>query len=199
MRNIFVAGGKGLIGRAIVNRLKDGCHNIVVADPDLIEKKYMLDEFQFDGFVNCSYPKTKHMSIFMYGTELFAEHMKEKGGSIVNLASIYGVVGPCDDIYKDTSLEMPDSYAAIKGGIISHSRCMATRFGKHNVRVNCVSPGGVINGQPKTFVKKYCDRVPLGRMANPEDIAGVVAFLLSEDARYVTGQNIIVDGGLTAW
>lgn len=125
--------------------------------------------------------------------------MKRKAGSIINMGSIYGMVGPDFSIYKGTSMTMPAEYAAIKGGILNLTRYLATYLAPHQIRVNAVSPGGILDGQDPRFVKNYCRRVPLGRMGYPDDISGPVLFLASDASRYVTGQNIAVDGGWTAW
>jgi len=101
-------------------------------------------------------------------------------------------------LYADLDMDMPVDYSFIKGGIISMTRTLATKYGP-GLRVNCVSPGGVFDNQDMRFVKKYCARVPLGRMATPEDIAGPVAFLASDAAKYITGVNLPVEGGLCAW
>ncbi len=90
----------------------------------------------------------------------------------------------------------PVEYAATKGAIINLTKYLASYLGKYNIRVNCFSPGGVYDHQPKTFVKKYSQKVLLGkRMANVDDLTGVLLFLLSDASKYVTGQNIVVDGG----
>ena len=91
----------------------------------------------------------------------------------------------------------PAAYSAIKGGVINFSRYLASYYGKHGIRINCVSPGGIFNNQHKNFVKNYVNNVPLKRMGNPDDISPAVSFLLSEEASYITGQNLIVDGGWT--
>jgi NAD(P)-dependent dehydrogenase (short-subunit alcohol dehydrogenase family) len=120
------------------------------------------------------------------------------GGSIVNLASIYGVVAPDFSIYEGSTMTMPVAYAAIKGGVIAFSKYMATYYAKDNIRVNCVSPGGVFDKQSGSFVEKYIAKTPLGRMATPGDIVGAVLYLASAASSYVTGHNLIVDGGWTA-
>jgi len=122
---------------------------------------------------------------------------KRKGGVIVNLASIYALVGPCDSMYEDTDMTMPDQYAAVKGAIVAHSRCLAVRYAP-KVRINAVAAGGVQDKQSKSFIQRYCERTPMKRMATPEDIAKVVIFLVSDWASYITGQCITVDGGYTA-
>ena len=125
--------------------------------------------------------------------------MKNKNhGSIVNMASVYGIVGPDFSVYEGTEMTMPAAYAAIKGGIVNFTRYLSSYFGKNNIRVNAVSPGGVFNNQPNQFVENYIRKVPLQRMAKPDDISPAVVFLLSDDSSYITGQNIAIDGGWTA-
>jgi NAD(P)-dependent dehydrogenase (short-subunit alcohol dehydrogenase family) len=120
------------------------------------------------------------------------------GASIVNIGSIYGMVGPDWGLYGDTKMSNPAAYGATKGGVIQLTRWLATTMAP-NIRVNAVSPGGIFRGQPNSFVKKYEARTPLGRMASENDFRGIVAFLASDLSKYVTGQNIAVDGGWTVW
>ena len=181
--------------------------------------KILIDRFgKIDGWVNNAYPRTEDWgnkfedikyeswkknvdlqlgSVFLC-CKLVLEHMKKNNyGSIVNIASIYGVIGPEFSIYEGTSLTTPAAYSAIKGGVINFSRYLASYYGKYGLRVNCVSPGGIYNNQNKKFVNNYIKNVPLKRMGMPSDISPAVSFLLSEDSSYVTGQNLIVDGGWT--
>lgn len=118
--------------------------------------------------------------------------------SVVLISSIYGVVGPDNRVYEGTKMVSPAAYAASKGGLVQLGRWLSTTLAPE-VRVNTVAPGGVARGQPDSFARAYAARTPLKRMAAEDDISGVVAFLLSDQARYVTGQTIVVDGGLTAW
>ena len=122
----------------------------------------------------------------------------KKNGSIVNIGSIYGTVGPDFNVYNNTELTMPAAYSAIKGGVINFTRYLSSYYGKNNIRVNCVSPGGIFNSQPVEFVKNYENKVPMQRMGKPEDISPAVSFLLSDDSSYITGQNLIIDGGWTS-
>lgn len=130
----------------------------------------------------------------------FGWAMVEQGsGSIVNIASIYGVVGPDFGIYGDTGMVNPADYSFAKGGMINFTRYLATYFAP-KVRVNSISPGGYgTENQPHEFVKNYCARTPLGRLAGPDDIKGPAVFLASDASQYVTGVNLMVDGGWTAW
>lgn len=133
--------------------------------------------------------------------------MAERGkGSIINTASIYGVVGPDQRIYEGSwyealggAINTPLIYSATKGAVISMTKYLATYWGARGVRVNSLTPGGVASGQNSEFDKRYSARVPLGRMAKADEMVGAVLFLASDASSYVTGQNIIVDGGLTAW
>ena len=119
------------------------------------------------------------------------------GGSVVNMGSIYGVAAPDFAVYEGLDMTSPVEYAAIKGGVINLTRYIASYLGPEGVRANVVSPGGVFDDQPGAFVERYEARTPLGRMANPEDVAGAVAYLASDAAGYVTGHNLVVDGGWT--
>jgi NAD(P)-dependent dehydrogenase (short-subunit alcohol dehydrogenase family) len=132
--------------------------------------------------------------------QVFSECMQQaRSGSIINIASIYGMVGPDFSIYEGTELTNPVNYAFAKGGMISLTRHLASFLAPYNVRVNCLSPGGFQNEQtPEEFVPKYTGRTPMRRMAEADDIKGPVVFLASDASRYVTGQNLAVDGGWTA-
>jgi len=122
--------------------------------------------------------------------------MKKQGfGSLINMSSIYGLVGPDFTIYEGTDMTMPAAYAAIKGGLNNLTRYLASYYGVSQVRINTVSPGGILDNQPKSFVDNYNKKVPLKRMGNPKDIVSAVYYLLSDEANYVTGHNLVVDGG----
>ena len=121
-----------------------------------------------------------------------------EGSSIINIGSIYGVYGPDWSLYEDTSMSNPAAYAASKGGLIQFSRWLATTLAPH-VRVNVISPGGVFRNQPEVFVERYEIRTPLRRMATEDDFRGVVAYLASDLSKYMTGQNLAVDGGWGVW
>lgn len=119
-------------------------------------------------------------------------------GSVVFMGSIYGVVGPNLSLYEGTKMQNPAAYGASKGGLLQLVRYLATTMAPR-VRVNALSPGGVWRDHPKEFHERYRDRTPLGRMATEEDIKGAAAFLASDLSAYVTGHNLAVDGGWTAW
>ena len=119
-------------------------------------------------------------------------------GSVVNIGSTYGVVGPDMSLYDGTAMGNPAAYAASKGGLVQLTRWLATTLAP-DIRVNCISPGGVERGQDEKFVKRYKARTPLGRMGTEEDMMGTLLYLASDLSAYVTGQNLLVDGGWTAW
>lgn len=123
---------------------------------------------------------------------------KSKGGSIINIASIYGSYGPDYSLYAGTELGNPAAYAASKGGLLQLSRWLSTTLAP-DVRVNTISPGGVQRNQPEAFVRRYEARTPLGRMASEDDFRGAIAYFASDLSRYCTGQNLAVDGGWGVW
>lgn len=191
---------------------------------DLERSKTKLKEFlekynRIDVWANCAYPRTEdwgcevekisldswrknvdlHLNSYAWLSRDVALIMKEQqSGSIINLGSIYGVLGSDFTIYDGTEMTMPMAYSAIKGGIVNLTRYLASYFGKHNVRVNNICPGGIFDSQEPIFVRNYEHRVPLKRMGRPEEIASAVLFLASDAASYVTGATIMVDGGWTA-
>lgn len=126
------------------------------------------------------------------------------GGSIIQIASIQGVIAPDHRIYKGSKylgveINNPAVYSVSKAGVISLSKYLSTYWAKNKIRVNSISPGGVRSGQNDVFVRKYSNRVPMGRMAKAEEIANGVLFLASNDSSYVNGHNLVIDGGLTVW
>ena len=124
--------------------------------------------------------------------------MKQQGrGSIINIASIYGVVSNDPTLYEGTAMVQPPTYNFMKAGMINFTRYLASYYGKSGIRANSISPGGYFTQQPEAFVERYCDRVPLGRMMGHEDLQGAVVFLASDASAYVTGTNLLVDGGWT--
>lgn len=123
----------------------------------------------------------------------------DRRGSIVNLSSIYGHIGPDFSLYEGTAVTpTPPPYAAIKGGILAHSRYLACQYGPQGIRVNTVSPGGVKDQQDAHFQERYCATTPLRRMASPGDVASAVTFLAGDAAAYITGVDLPVDGGRMA-
>lgn len=177
-----------------------------------------LNKFEkIDALVNNAYPRNKNYGrkfedvsfedfcenvnmhlggYFLMTQQVTKVMMKQNYGNIINMASIYGFSAPKFEIYEETDMTMPVEYAAIKGAIINITKYLASYLGKYNIRVNSIAPGGVFNDQPESFVKKYSEKVVLGkRMANTDDLIGALIFLLSDPSKYITGQNIVVDGG----
>ena len=174
---------------------------------------------KIDGLVNNAYPRTKDWgtkfeeipllswkknvdmqlnSVFLLCQKALSQMVKQLYGSIVNIGSIYGVVGNDFTIYEGYGGTSPAAYCAIKGGIINFSRYLASYFGKYGIRVNCVSPGGIKDNQHPSFIERYEYKSPLKRMGKPEEIAPAISFLLSDESSFITGHNLMVDGGWTA-
>lgn len=128
---------------------------------------------------------------------------RQQSGSIINISSIQGVVGPCFPVYGKTGMTSPAYYTYEKWGMVGLTKWMANRYGQDNIRVNCISPGGYIaersDDDTNEFVRNYKKLTPLGRFADEDDIKGPVVFLASDAAKYVTGHNLVVDGGWTSW
>ena len=125
--------------------------------------------------------------------------IKQNNGVIINISSIYGMIGADQRIYGSSGLNSPVSYAASKGAIINLTRYLAAYWQGKGIRVNTLSPGGVEKGQDKDFIKKYSYKTILGRMAKRDEYVGPILFLASDASSYMTGSNLIVDGGWTAW
>lgn len=121
------------------------------------------------------------------------------GGSLINVASLYGVVAPDHRIYDGQSFQSFPAYSASKSGIIGLTRWLATWWGKDSIRVNSISPGGVFNNHNELFTAAYGSRTPMGRMADKDEISGILIYLLSDSSSYCSGQNFAIDGGFTAW
>jgi NAD(P)-dependent dehydrogenase (short-subunit alcohol dehydrogenase family) len=194
-----------------------------LTEPDQVTETVELvakDGDGIDGAVNCSYPQTEsygdhafwgtdadewnknikfHLGGYFRVARTAARSMRADGigGSIVNFGSTYGIQAPDFEVYGKAGVETPSEYAAIKAGVTNLTRYMASYLGSEDIRVNTISPGGVFDEQDEEFVENYEERVPLDRMAQPEDISGAVIYLLSDAAGYVTGHNLVVDGGWT--
>lgn len=152
----------------------------------------------------------KIMSVNLDGAFLVAQSVGRQmvaqgtGGSIIQTASIYGVVAPDQRIYEGSeymgrSINTPAVYSASKAGIIGLTGYLATYWASHNIRVNTLTPGGIESGQNETFIRRYSGRVPMNRMAKVTELVGALLYLASDASSYVTGQNLIVDGGWVIW
>ncbi|MGD8959198.1 MAG: SDR family oxidoreductase, partial [Desulfobacteraceae bacterium] len=137
-------------------------------------------------------------------SQVFGEAMVQaRRGAIINIGSLYASVSPdnrfYDHIESDPPFIKPPAYGASKAAVVNLTRYLATHWAPHGVRVNTLSPGGVLGGQDEDFKRKFCSRVPLGRMAETGDLRGPLIFLASRASAYVTGINLNIDGGFTAW
>jgi|TARA_B100001964_G_C13992561_1_gene491308 NAD(P)-dependent dehydrogenase (short-subunit alcohol dehydrogenase family) len=176
-------------------------------------------------FINCSYPKTNdwkqssfnqvtlkrmtknieiHLNSYAWLSKIVAEKMVKNNinGSIINMNSVYGLLGQDLSIYEKTSIKENMPYSIIMGGMVNLTRQMASYYGRFGVRINSICSGGVysikdLNFRKKQFIKNYKKKVPLKRLAKPEEIANVIAFIATDASSYITGSNILVDGGWT--
>jgi NAD(P)-dependent dehydrogenase (short-subunit alcohol dehydrogenase family) len=143
--------------------------------------------------------RTNLTGVFLVAREGGKAMLENGGGSLINVSSIYGVVGPDHRIYEGMPFGSFPAYSAGKAGVHGLTLWLATYWGRKGIRVNTLVPGGVFNGHQAEFVRRYSERTPIGRMANSDDLVGMVIYLASDASRYCTGQQFIVDGGLTAW
>ena len=172
---------------------------------DAIENKTKIKSSRFENYSLNDWNrsiKANLTSIFLCCQIFGVKMAKQKKGSIINIASTYGIVAPDQKIYLNKNSKQifykNPSYSTTKSGVISLTRYLASYWGEVGVRVNSISPGGIQNKQNKNFIKKYSSKTLLKRMAMPHEIYGAVKLLCTEDSSYMTGSNIIVDGGWTA-
>jgi len=228
------AGAKVIVLDKLSNKIKNkkniffynyDCKNYVSFEKDLkkIQKKFGIPQI----LINASYPATKdwpnnsfekikfesykknidiHLNSYVIMAKVFADSLKEhkKSGSIVQLSSIYGLVAQNMNLYEGTKANNNMTYPVIKSGINMFSKQLASYYGKYNIRVNNLCPGGIIgnfkgtsNSFDKNFIKKYKQQTTLKRFCNSEDVACAALFLASDASSYITGTDIVVDGGYT--
>ncbi len=202
--------------------------NVEELDHKSEEIKRITDKYgEPDIFINCSYPRTDewaeltfkkaefsnlkknidlHLVSYIWTANKFAEQMilKKVEGSIILTSSIYGLVPQRSNLYNGTNIAENFAYTAIKSAINHHCRQMASFFGKNNIRINCISPGGLEGGvagqsfeQDDVFKKKYIERTALKRMCKTSDLVEAYYFLSSPNSKYITGQNLVIDGGFS--
>jgi NAD(P)-dependent dehydrogenase (short-subunit alcohol dehydrogenase family) len=181
----------------------DILHNNAATKPDDLARFFDPVE-QFDMKVWHEIMRVNLDGMFMVAKHVGGQMAIQGSGSIIQTASIYGVVAPDQRIYEGSEymghqINTPAVYSASKAGVVGLTKYLASYWAHKNVRVNTLTPGGVESGQNETFKRNYSARIPLGRMAQPSEMMGALVFLASDAASYITGQNIIVDGGLTAW
>jgi len=179
---------------------------------DLVLNKFGM----INGAIHCSYPTSiqwgtkfenlnqkllnEDLCLQLGGAIIFSQQLikyfiKNGGGNLIHISSILGNSAPKFSHYEGTDMVSPIEYGAIKSGIISITRYLAKYYKGKNIRVNCISPGGILSSQPQNFLEKYKEDCTSKGMLIPEDVCGALLFLLSEESRYINGQNLIVDDG----
>ncbi len=206
----------------VITDLHKGIINCDITSQNSVEEcitQIIIQYGKIDGWVNNAYPRTDDWStifeeipllswkknidmqlnsIFICCQLVLSQMKKQGSGSIVNISSIYGVVGPDFSVYEKTNMTMPAAYSAIKGGVVNFTRYLASYYGGFGIRINCVSPGGIFDKQSPEFISNYEKKVPMKRLGDPEDVSPSVTFLLGDDSKYITGHNLIIDGGWTS-
>lgn len=181
---------------------------------NFLDKKYK----KIDALVNNAYPRNKNYGRHFFDVEYedfvqnlglnlggyftasqqFAHYFKKQGyGNIINISSIYGVVAPKFEVYEGTKMTVPVEYVAIKSGLIHLTKYMAKYFKGMNIKVNTLTPGGIFDSQPESFLENYKDKCLTKGMLDKSDLKGTLVYLLSDMSKYVNGQNIIVDDGFS--
>ena len=210
------------VSNELSNKLKS--NKIDFFELDITSKKslqecigYLDNKYgRIDALINNAYPRNKNYGRHFFDVEyddfvenlgmnlggcitpsqLFSLYFQNQGyGNIINISSIYGVIAPKFEIYDNTEMTMPVEYAAIKAGMLHLTKYMAKYLKGKNIRVNAISPGGILDSQPKEFLSKYNQQCSTKGMLDPKDLNGALIYLLSDMSKYVNGQNIIVDDG----
>lgn len=179
--------------------------DVVINNAAATGEQLMKSGNLFAGFE--SYPlelwekvlRTNLTGVFLVAREGGKTMLNNGGGSLINVSSIYAMVAPDHRIYEGMPFSSFPAYSASKAGVHGLTLWLSTYWASKGIRVNTLVPGGVFNQHHEEFVRRYSDRTPMGRMANSDDLVGMMLFLGSDASRYCTGQQFIVDGGLTAW
>ena len=187
---------------------EDGIKKLI----NLCKKKFK----KVDALIHCSYPKTKDWGVkleklkqkslnenlinqlgstIIISKNIIKLFLKQNYGSLILLSSIMGLNNPKFDTYKGTNMSSPIEYSAIKSGIISITKYLAKYYSKKNLKINCVSPGGIKSKLPKRFIKNYKKQCNLKGLLDPEDVVNIINFLLSEKSNSISGQNFVIDDG----
>jgi NAD(P)-dependent dehydrogenase (short-subunit alcohol dehydrogenase family) len=169
--------------------------------PDKSAQGYLLEDIPLEE--NLEIFEINAAGLFLVTQVFGAEMVKAGRGSIINIGSLYASVSPDSRFYDHLQIDppfiKPPAYGASKAAVVNLTKYLATHWAPHGVRVNALSPGGVLGAQDEEFKHKFCERVPLGRMATADDLRGPLLFLASQASSYVTGIELVVDGGFTAW
>lgn len=181
-------------------------------------KSLYKDYGKIDALVNNAYPKSEnygkkffeitiddfnefiglHLGGYFNISQKFINYFLQQGyGNIINISSIQGIGAPAFETYSGTEMHSPVEYTVVKHGLLGMTKYMAKMLKKDNIRINAISPGGILDSQPEIFLKQYKDKCGTKGMLNPEDLTGALLFLLSDSSKYLTGQNIIVDDGFS--
>lgn len=225
--NVLITGARGLLGKEFVQLFSERGYDVIATDLpehnvtspeawDEIARRHVIDilinnagitnNTKAAGFKDTFGAWEDILSVNLTGTMLGCKiigwQMIERGGGcIINIASQYGIVSPHHDIYAGTGIYQPAAYSVSKAGVIGLTRYLACLWGRFGVRVNCISPGGVITGALAKYEQDFVNRLekqnPMKRMAHPDEIVGAAMYLA--EASYVNGANIVVDGGYTCW
>lgn len=200
-RTVFVK--TDITKSASLENLIDKVHQKFGKIDSLVNNAYPRNPNYGNSLLNVQYDDfceniNLHLGGYFLASQCFMKYFIEHGGgNIVNIASVYGLIPPRFEIYKDSNMDMPVEYAVIKSGVIHLTKYMAKYSKGKDIRVNCISPGGIFNNQPKLFIDNYNNHCLNKGMLSPHDVAGALIFLLSEKSKYINGQNLIVDDGFT--
>lgn len=216
----------GTKGKKLASELTAQGKSVEYAECDITDKislravlnKVVEKHGKIEALINSAYPKNKnygkkfeeveyrdfceninlHLGGYFLLMQQVAEYMKkQRYGNIINVASVYGVIAPKFEIYKDTKMVNPVEYAVIKSSVIHMTKYLAKYLKGYNIRINCLSPGGIYDNQPEEFVARYNELCQSKGMLDKKDLNGAILFLLSDNSKYINGQNIVLDDGFS--